>query len=80
MEKCPAVLYVTEKCIGQKRFILFNHTDGVVEEVESVEYKFEEINVALMTEEVDKNEIFVAEASKAAAVDTACTKTVTGEK
>ena len=33
-----------------------------------------------MTEEVGKNEIFVAEVSKAAVVDTACTETVTGEK
>ena len=27
-----------------------------------------------MTEEIDKNEIFIAEASKLAVVDTACTK------
>ena len=86
MEKCPAVLFVTqkmhwaEKCAHNKKIHSVNLTVGVVEEVESVEDEFEEINVVLMTEEVDKNEIFVAEASKAAVVDTACTKTVTGEK
>ena len=32
-----------------------------------------------MTEEIDKKEIFTAEASKLAAVDIACTKTVAGE-
>ena len=33
-----------------------------------------------MAEEIDKSEIFIAEASKLAAVDTACTKTVAGEE
>ena len=33
-----------------------------------------------MTEEIDKSEIFIAEASKLAAADTACTKTVAGEE
>ena len=33
-----------------------------------------------MTEDLDKNEIFVAEASKSAVIDTACTKTVAVEK
>ena len=40
----------------------------------------EEINIVLMTEEIDKNEIFIAEASKLAVVDTSCTKTVAGEE
>ena len=41
--------------------------------------QYEEINIVLITEEINKNEIFVAEACKSAVVDTACTKTVTGE-
>ena len=39
----------------------------------------EEIKIVLMAEEVDKNEIFMAETSKLADVDTTCTKTVAGE-
>ena len=39
-----------------------------------------EINIVLITKEDDKSEIFVAEASKSAVIDTACTKTVAGEK
>ena len=33
-----------------------------------------------MTEETDKNEIFIAEASKLAVVNTTCTKTMAGEE
>ena len=73
-------MHWAEKCPHNKKIHSVNLTEGVVEVVESVEDEFEEINVVPMTEEVDKNEIFVAEASKAAVVDTACTKTVTGEK
>ena len=40
----------------------------------------EEVCIVLMTEDLDKNKIFVAEASKSALIDTACTKTVAGEK
>ena len=40
----------------------------------------EEVNIVLMIEDLDKNEIFVVQASKLAAIDTACTKTVAGEK
>ena len=40
----------------------------------------EEINIVLMTEKLSKTEILVAEASKSAVIDTACTKTIAGEK
>ena len=40
----------------------------------------EEINIVLMTEKIEKSEIFVAEASKSAVIDTACTKTVAGKQ
>ena len=39
-----------------------------------------EINTVLITEEDDKSEIFVAEASKSAVIDTTCTKAVADEK
>ena len=39
-----------------------------------------EINIAFMTQEIDKNEKFIAEASKIAVADTACTKPVAGEE
>ena len=38
-----------------------------------------EINTVLITEEDDKSEIFVAEASKSAVIDTTCTKAVADE-
>ena len=50
-----------------------NHLEDDVDECE-------ETNIALMTEDFDKNEILVVEASKSAVIDTACIKTVTGEK
>ena len=41
--------------------------------------KCEVVNIGLMTGRYDKNAIFVVEASKSAAIDTACTKTGAGE-
>ena len=41
---------------------------------------FEEANIILITENLLKSEIFVAEASKSTVIDTACTKTVAGEQ
>ena len=41
--------------------------------------QYEEINIVLITGEINKNEVFVAEACKSAVVDSACTKTVAGE-
>ena len=40
----------------------------------------EEVNTVLMTEDLDKNKIFVVEASKSAVINTTCTETVAGEK
>ena len=40
----------------------------------------EEINTVLMIEQLSETEIFVAEASKSTVIDTACTKTIAGEK
>ena len=65
-------------------------TEDVEEDVEEVELvlltevtedQVEEIELILMSEHqiLDKQEIFVAEASKSAVIDTACTKTVGGE-
>ena len=41
---------------------------------------FEEANILLITKNLSKSEIFVAEASKSAVIDTAFTKTVAGEQ
>ena len=65
-------------------------TEDVEEDVEEVELvlltevtkdQIEEVELVLMSEHqiLDKQEIFVAEASKSAVIDTACTKTVGGE-
>ena len=41
---------------------------------------FEEANIVLITENLSKSEIFVAEASESAFINTACTKTVASEQ
>ena len=56
---------------------IHTHTANVLED--DVD-KCEKVNIVLMTEDLDKNEIFVDEASKSAVIDTASTKTVAGEK
>ena len=56
-----------------------NISDEVSWDTEN-ESESEEINIVLLTEEIDKNKIFIAEASKLAVVDAACAKTVTGEE
>ena len=50
------------------------------EDVSGSDSSEETVNIVLMTEEFDKQEVLVVEASKAAVLDTACTKTVAGEK
>ena len=40
----------------------------------------EEVNFVLITKNLSKSEIFVAEASRSAVINTACTKTVAGEQ
>ena len=46
-------MHWAQKCPHKKKIHSVNLTEGVVE-VESVENEFEEINVVLMTEKVDK--------------------------
>ena len=50
----------------------------IVEGSASEDKSAEKINIVLITKEIEKVEIFVVKASKSA--DTACTKTVAGEK
>ena len=52
----------------------------IVEGSASEDESTKEVDIVLITEEIDKAEIFVTEASKSAVIDTACTKTVAGEK
>ena len=86
MEKFLGVSYVIQRCTGLINALInqtINQTIYISEEViwdTENESESEEINIVLITEEIDKNEIFIAEASKLAVVDTACTKTVTGEE
>ena len=42
--------------------------------------EIEEINVLLITEEIDKNEILLAETTKLAVADRVCTKILAGEE
>ena len=49
-------------------------------ETNSDEDNYENANIVLMTEQPSENETFMLEASKSAILDTACTKTVAGEK
>ena len=57
---CDSKIHWAEKFPHNIKIHSVNLTERVVEEVDSVEDEFEEINVVLMTEEVDKNEILVA--------------------
>ena len=42
--------------------------------------EYEEVNIVLVTEDIDNNKIFVVEGSKSAVTDTSYIKTVVGEK
>ena len=56
------------------------HNTQLVNVLEDDVDECEEVNIVLMTEDLDENKIFVVEASKSVVNDTACTKTVAGEK
>ena len=68
-----------DKCPHKSNYQSVNVSEQVGSDTEN-ETESEEINIVLLTEEMDKNEIFITEASKLAAVVTACTKTVAGEE
>ena len=72
-------MHWADKCPHKSNYQLVNISEEVSSDTEN-ESEFEEISIVLMTEEIDKNEIFIAEASKLAVVDTACTKAVAGEE
>ena len=72
-------MHWADKCPHKSSYQSVNISQEVSSDTEN-ESESEEINIVLMTEEIDKNEIFIAEASKLAVVDTACTKTVAGEE
>ena len=57
-----------------------HNTESVNVLLEYAVDKCEEVNIVLMTKDLDKNEISVVETSKWAVIDTACIKTVPGEK
>ena len=68
-------MHRVDKCPHKSNYQSVNISEEVSSGTEN-ESDYEEINIVLITEEIDKNEIFTAEASKLAVVDTACTKTV----
>ena len=72
-------MHWADKCPHKSNYQSVNISQEVSSDTEN-ESESEEINIVLMTKEIDKNETFIAEASKLAVVDTACTKTVAGEE
>ena len=78
--KCKSELHYIDDCQhnNKARFVNMNNLDETSDSSSDGD-GLEEANVVLLTlEKINKNEIFLAEALKAAVVDTACTKTVTG--
>ena len=74
---CDSKIHWADKCPHKWNYQQVNISDKVSSGTEN-ESESEEINIVLMKEEIGKNELFIAEASKLA--ETAFTKTVTGEK
>ena len=74
---CQSTMHWADKCphCNDKGTAMYVEVDENSENDSS-----EEINIVLMTEKIEKSEIFVAEASKSAVTDTACTKTVAGKQ
>lgn len=76
---CDSKMHWANQCphATQKDYVNINSS-------EQEEELCEEVELVLMSsatpQELDKQEIFVAEATKSAVIDTACTKTVAGEK
>ena len=63
---------------NQSLYANSKHSANVTEEEEEEKEECEEVELVLMS--VNKQEVFVAEAGTSAVVDTACTKTVTGDE
>ena len=65
---CDSKMHWTDKCPHKSNYQSINVSEEINWDTEN------ENDIVLMTEEIVKNEIFIAEASKLAVVDTACTK------
>ena len=76
---CDSKMHWADKCPHKLNYQSVNISEEDSLDTEN-DSESEEINIVLMTEEMDKNEIFIAEASKLAVVDASCTKTVAGEE
>ena len=76
---CDSKMQWADKCPHKLNYQSVNKSEEVSSDTEN-ESESEEINIVLMTEEIDKNEIFIPKAFKLAVVDTACTKTVGGKE
>ena len=71
---CDSKMHWADKCPHKSDYQSVNISQEVSSDTEN-ESESEEINIVLMTEEIDTNEISITEASKLAVVDTACIKT-----
>ena len=76
---CDSKMQWVDKCPHKSNYQSGNISGEVSSDTEN-ESDYEEINIVLITEEIDKNEISIAEASKLAVVDSARTTTVAGEE
>ena len=73
---CQSVCHWWRDCPHKTQSEAVLQTDG-----ENSAEKPEECNITLMTEEIaQENNIFIAESQNSAVIDTACTRTVCGEK
>ena len=74
---CDSKMHWADKCPSNSNCQPVNISEEVSSDTEN-ERESEKINIVLIAEEIDKNEIFIDEASKLAVVDKVCTKTVVG--
>ena len=72
---CNSNMHWIDKCRYKSNYQSVNISEEVSADTEN-EHESEEINIILITEETDKNEMFITEACKLGVVDTACAKTV----
>ena len=73
---CDSKMYWTDQCPHKYDSAASLVTEN---ETEKDQENCEKVNIVFMTEDIAKSEVFGAEASKSAVIDTACTKTVAGQ-
>ena len=83
---CDSKMYWASRCPHNKRnkhFVNDDHKNHKSQnsdhEESSCDEECEDVEIVLLTDEVDKFQIFVTENAKSAVVDTTCSRTVPGE-